>query len=154
MRQDLSDKLLTDFYDLFHTKYGGKNRCTSIGHEVGAGWYDIVHTALTKINFEVEEAKRKRPILANICRWVRTKLELVKEEDDEGQPESLKIVQIKEKFGGLRIYYTGWWNPAVEQAIKEAEEQAYKTCEVCGGKPATQTSGGWIKTKCDRCAGR
>ena len=64
------------------------------------------------------------------------------------------VSQIKEKFGGLRIY-TGALDVSVAdqiyKIIDEAETESYVTCEYCGkhGKPR---KGGWIKTLCDDCA--
>ena len=64
------------------------------------------------------------------------------------------VVQIKEKFGGLRIY-TGALDVSVaDQAYKiidEAETESYVTCEYCG-EPGKPRKGGWIKTLCDDCA--
>ena len=69
------------------------------------------------------------------------------------------ISQIKEKFGGLRVYYhirdvvdptlpvdvTIAW----EAAIRQAEKAASKTCEDCG-KPGTMISpGGWLRISCE-----
>jgi hypothetical protein len=76
------------------------------------------------------------------------------------------VRQIKEKFGGLRFY---WWADAdelpggdagyqmlderVEALIKQAEERAWKTCEICGGTEGgvCQRGKGWIVTQCDAC---
>ena len=62
---------------------------------------------------------------------------------------SVKFDQIKEKFGGLRVYFTGG-DDYIEGLVSMAEAWSYKTCEVCGerGKP---NKGGWIVTLCDNC---
>lgn len=59
------------------------------------------------------------------------------------------LLQIKEKFGGLR-FYIGRGTPEIFSRIAQAEEESFKVCEVCGkkGKPR---GGGWIKTLCSRC---
>lgn len=57
------------------------------------------------------------------------------------------VMQIKEKFGGLRFYVQSA-TPQDYELIRAAEEKSYKTCEVCGG-PGTPTDKGWIKTVCD-----
>ncbi len=63
--------------------------------------------------------------------------------------ESVKFDQIKEKFGGLRIYHSGG-DDYIDGLIGMAESFSYKICEVCGerGKP---NKGGWIATLCDKC---
>lgn len=58
-------------------------------------------------------------------------------------------VQIKEKFGELRVYMS-YYNEEIEKFINEAEELSRKTCERCGA-PGEQKGGGWIVTLCDEC---
>ena len=65
---------------------------------------------------------------------------------------TVEFVQIKEKFGGLRIYARsasedGWY------ILNEAEDKSYSICEVCGA-PGKVRTGGWIKTLCDDCDAR
>jgi hypothetical protein len=55
--------------------------------------------------------------------------------------------QIKEKFGGLRIYFSGG-DDYVSGVIGMAEDMSYKLCEVCGNKGNANKSG-WIATLCD-----
>jgi hypothetical protein len=58
-----------------------------------------------------------------------------------------RVLQVKEKFGGLRFYInTG--SDAIHDRISQAENESYKTCEQCG-KPGVPRGGGWIKTLCD-----
>jgi hypothetical protein len=59
-------------------------------------------------------------------------------------------VQIKEKFGGLRLYYEGPNSEFISGVIRMAEAIAYKTCEVCGNQ-GTVRKGRWIRTLCDQC---
>lgn len=58
--------------------------------------------------------------------------------------------QAKEKFGGLRFYMGGATDSMIEEFIRQAEEQAEKTCEECG-KPGKIAGTGWISTKCYDC---
>ncbi len=59
------------------------------------------------------------------------------------------LVQIKEKFGGLR-FYINHGNDQVWERINEAEKLSCITCENCGAA-GKQTHGGWIKTLCPNC---
>lgn len=63
------------------------------------------------------------------------------------QDAGVQVVQVKEKFGGLRIY-TDKSPKYIWDLIADIETKSYKTCEVCGkrGKPR---EGGWIKTLCN-----
>jgi NADH pyrophosphatase NudC (nudix superfamily) len=60
-----------------------------------------------------------------------------------------KFDQVKEKYGGLRLYFSGG-DEYAEGLVSMAEAMSYKICEVCGnaGKP---NKGGWISTLCDSC---
>lgn len=69
------------------------------------------------------------------------------------EDEKIRILQIKEKFGGLRIYLN-YYPAIVRDRIDEAERLSYGTCEQCG---ATENTGllyyaGWIYNCCRDCA--
>ena len=42
------------------------------------------------------------------------------------------IVQIKEKFGGLRVYFNTVTPDAAEAIIADAERACEETCDICG----------------------
>lgn len=60
-----------------------------------------------------------------------------------------EILQVKEKFGGLRFYTSGS-NDFFNGMVAMAEAASYRICEQCG-KPGKPRSGGWILTLCDDC---
>lgn len=59
------------------------------------------------------------------------------------------VGQLKEKFGGLRVYLNTL-APGVGNLIQQAEGESRKTCEMCG-QPGEPSGRGWIKTLCDEC---
>jgi len=61
-----------------------------------------------------------------------------------------KIVQLKEKFGGLRIYADNC-HEKVSEILKNTEAESFKTCESCGTKEKVKTEGRWLKTLCPTC---
>ncbi len=61
----------------------------------------------------------------------------------------LKIVQIKQKFGELRVYVEGG-DEDVFRLIREAEGAAIVVCESCGA-PGSKTNEGRILTLCPSC---
>lgn len=72
-----------------------------------------------------------------------------------------KVDQVKEKFGGLRFYYTppeGEWESTkwrdFSKEVSKAEDESYQTCEFTGtpGRLRTKVKGGWLKTLCDEKA--
>ncbi|MEI9923449.1 MAG: hypothetical protein WDN50_07915 [Bradyrhizobium sp.] len=92
----------------------------------GDGWQDLVRRAVERIAAAVSEA-----------------------------PGSLRITQIKEKFGTLRLYtwagtgFTDVMDVAVNEAIELAEARSACTCEKCGSPGRLFKSGGWYLTACD-----
>jgi hypothetical protein len=59
-----------------------------------------------------------------------------------------KVLQVKEKLGGLR-YYIDKGNDAVQERIRQAENESYRICEVCGGSGELRRNRGWLKTLCE-----
>jgi hypothetical protein len=58
------------------------------------------------------------------------------------------IIQVKEKFGGLRIY-TDYYVKEIEDVIIEAGKESFTTCEECGNTGTLVKLNGWYKTRCD-----
>src|SRR5690606_35655364 len=60
-----------------------------------------------------------------------------------------KIAQIKEKFGGLRLYLHGENEREVFDTIRLLENLSLRMCEKCGKNASPLTYDGWIKTVCE-----
>lgn len=60
-------------------------------------------------------------------------------------------VQVKEKFGSLRFYYSGG-DEYCDGVISMLEAISSRTCEVCGERGKIRTDGGWYQTLCDKHA--
>lgn len=70
---------------------------------------------------------------------------------EDGELDSYRVNQIKEKYGELRWYDGGTrQNSRVPQIIDKYTEISRTTCVVCG-KPATRITLGWISPFCDDC---
>ena len=95
------------------------------GFSIGDGWYDIIERLAAKINFELK--------------------------GDSALNDLFYVTQIKEKFGGLRFYVTGATQP-IWDAINEAENDSFATCELCGEK-GKRRGDGWFVVRCDDCWG-
>lgn len=95
--------------------------------ECNLGWYDLIN---------------------NVCHAIdqHEKNIFTKNNTDY---EPVKFTQVKEKFGGLRIYYTGG-DDFVEGLVYMAESFSYNICEVCGNKGKVN-KGSWVATLCDNC---
>lgn len=62
---------------------------------------------------------------------------------------TIKIVQVKEKWGGLRIY-TDYSNTTLDEVLRKVEELSLTICEDCG-KPGKIVGTGWYRTLCPTC---
>jgi hypothetical protein len=64
-------------------------------------------------------------------------------------PEDAHVLQVKEKWGGLRFYVDG--TKELLDFIDEMEARSLEICEVCG-QPGRPREGGWVRTLCDEHA--
>ena len=69
-----------------------------------------------------------------------------------------RIDQVKEKFGGLRYYYSSskplqtGHDKAMETLVRHTEDASFKICEDCGAPGDTKAINGfWLKTLCPLC---
>lgn len=128
MKQELQDKLYEAFPLLYYKEPHYSPYIS--GFDIDDGWYDIIWELSEKINPLVE------------------KNNLAVEKDNYFQ-----VIQIKEKFAGLRYYISGTIEEVFDEIHKyigEAESKSFSTCERCG-KPGTLRTGGWMLTLCDEC---
>lgn len=76
---------------------------------------------------------------------------LVEQAIDEIESKGGFILQIKEKFGGLRIYTAGGDFDAIDTIVRDAEQKAAVMCETCGQPGKIRTERYWLKTLCEKC---
>lgn len=75
----------------------------------------------------------------------------------ERQPVDMQVVQVKEKFGMLRFYYTitnsedEGYSYMINGAVQFAKEMSAYVCEECGDSGEHRKDGGWFRTRCDSC---
>lgn len=166
-----------DRYDKFSAKmaekyprYFGEDKRYG-GFAIGEGWYHIIEELVRQINdytkwkrntrayqLRMDRARDKGlgAVLAFICRdktptdWDIERAETIMATPHEIIPavQWISVEQIKEKFGGLRFYYSGG-DDEISGMVRMAEIWAGHTCETCGNL-GKQRSGGWIRTLCDQ----
>ena len=110
---------------------------------------DFIPSTVLEEGYTLERAKSSvgegwHPLLEKVFE--------IKEQNSFRTPnnEPFKIVQVKEKFGILRIYHN-WYDEwsFMTLAINHAEFLSQRTCEICGKSATTKPSArGWIKTLC------
>lgn len=94
--------------------------------------------------------------------WYPLFYQLCKDIQASNPPEDFKFEQIKEKFGGLRVYYS-FGNvsegadmvmvKAIRDLVLQAEIDCYKICEYCSSIDEVTLEGRWIKNLCKNCRG-
>ena len=122
MTEESWDTLYEKYPDLF-SNIDNKHSCMAFGIECNIGWYDI---------------------LSSVCYRIKQY-----EKNKKSDYYTVTFDQIKEKWGGLRIYHSGG-DDYVDGIIIMAEEMSYKICERCGC-PGSPNQQGWIMTLCDNC---
>jgi hypothetical protein len=141
MDAELQNKLYEKYSELFSNKHKSvMESCMSWGCECGNGWYDILSSLCWMIKQHEDNIK-----------WNREYLEKNDPERLKEKPEyfPVKFDQIKEKYGGLRVYFSGG-DEYIEGLVSMAESFSYQVCEACGQK-GRPNKGGWISTLCDNC---
>lgn len=70
---------------------------------------------------------------------------------EDGDLDRWKIVELKQKYGSMRLTDNGYKHGSrVPDIIGKYESMSERTCVVCGA-PATQVTIGWISPFCDEC---
>jgi hypothetical protein len=115
-------KLVEKFPGLFTKVEPAMEPYDQRGIECGDGWYDLIECLAAVMTF--------RKI----------------HNSDEN---NFRIAQIKEKFGGLRVYLSGKASDHVRGAIHMACQMSSRICEVCGQPGELREDKPWIRTLCD-----
>jgi len=139
MDAELENKLYDKYPQFFSNKDKGiQYSCMAWGCECNNGWFDIISSLCWMIRqHEDNKALTKKYLEENDPEKLKTEPEYF----------PVKFDQIKEKYGGLRIYFSGG-DDYVEGLVSMAEAISYKICEVCGNK-GESNKGGWITTLCE-----
>lgn len=131
-KYDEFSKRMEDKYPkIFKGSYGGF--C------IGEGWWQVIESLCANIQNYIDWKTSTRERL------------LVDNPYDNKIPDvvaQVTVKQIKEKFGGLRFYYSGG-DETIDGMVRMAESWAGHSCEECGVPAGTPRSGGWLRVLCD-----
>jgi hypothetical protein len=107
-------------------------------------YYEIIPTPYE--DYGIECCDGWRPLLKPIFEYIE------KYNQDKDSQDLISIFQIKEKFGGLRVYVENS-TPELNEIIRTAEAKSLAVCELCGKSDNVGTViNGWISTRCYNCA--
>lgn len=172
MRKELDQQLCSKYPKIFRDRHAPMDQtCMYWGFEHGDGWYNIIDQMCANIQHHINWTRKQRAeaLVYNRAltramqgdfstlnmlpewrqKWIRDAL-LDPEPQLKPVPEACSqvvAVQVKEKFGTLRFYYSGG-DDFVSGIEHMAESMTAVTCETCGA-PGKSRSGGWIQTLCD-----
>ena len=150
-------------------RYFGENAFFG-GFAIGEGWYDIIGNLVAQIDHYTKWKRNTRAhqlrldrardkgrdaVLDFICKgkepttWDEDRADNIMETPPAipDRVEWIRVEQIKEKFGGLRFYYSGG-DEHIAGMVTMAEVWAGRSCETCGNL-GKRREGGWIRTLCD-----
>ena len=144
MKQEL-DNLLCEKYPkmMVNRNKSMIETCMCWGFECGDGWFNILDQLMSNIQHHIDWKEKQRS-------WAIRFNSTAPPEDMRPVPESILQVtldQVKEKFGGLRFYYTGG-DEHIRGLVSMAESMSEVTCEICGS-PGKRGGNGWISTRCE-----
>jgi hypothetical protein len=103
-------------------------------HNLPSGWYKIVDRLCSELSVILEEALEANP---------------------ENPEEPLfSVLQVKEKFGGLRFYYMMNTKDdelyrRIQTAVDTAEDTSYSTCQITGNIGVLCKDGSHYMTLCE-----
>ena len=88
---------------------------------------------------------------AGLLNPILHKIEKYNEDKKEDDPGRIEVLQVKEKYGGLRIYLSA--PQEFHDMVEKAEADSYHICMYCGSPSHVgQVTSGWITTLCKDCA--
>lgn len=118
MSPELEQKLIEKYPSLFRDRTRPPTESLMCyGCEHDDGWYSIIESMCS----------------------------LIERHMDGGKDNPYRFTQIKEKFGGLRVYDIGG-DEYIQGVIDMAESMSYKTCELTGKPGELCANGFWMKT--------
>ena len=79
-------------------------------------------------------------LIDELCRALKTYM------DAHPELPPIQVRQVKEKFGGLRFYYSGG-DTACRELVACSEERSKSICEVCG-QAGTLGGDRWLSVRC------
>lgn len=122
--QAWQDALVARYPKIFVLTENGRT-CTPGWPVTGDGWRELIETAARRISEAVAAAP----------------------------PATVTVVQVKQKYGTLRVYWHGNDLSAsaeqnVQNAVALAEARSACSCEICGAPGVLHSRGDWLSTAC------
>ena len=134
MRVELENYLIKKFPKLY-SEYGEQQPFTEFGFECDDGWFRLILWLSRYLQDYIDQQNK----------WSE------KYPDQYLPVKQIKVVQVKEKFAGLRLYIDGR-DAYIDGVVALAESLSYSICEQCGSNEnVDQNKKGWSITLCEKC---
>lgn len=131
MNKKLDNYLVEKYPKIFINRYKGPmESCLYFGFEHNDGWFWLIDQLCNSIQSYIDNNNKYR--------------------SEDKQISQVVADQIKEKFGGLRFYYSGGDNH-IDGMVSFAENMSYNICESCGSIENVGSTSGWVYTICKEC---
>ena len=160
MDRKLDEALCAKYPELFIERHGDMRQTAMCwGFECGDGWYPLIETLCYNLMHKVVRLRSQiahfekmllRTDLSPFQKefYTTEKLQEYKDNLAKAVKDVPVVLQVKEKFGGLRFYTTATTEEQ-NNYIHFAEGLSYKICEECGAMKDTMLyTSGWHKTLC------
>ena len=123
--EDYEFKIIKKYPELFgKIPFDESETAMSDGFRVNDGWIPLLEEAFEKLSIVVKEKELK----------------------------DFKILQVKEKFGDLRIYTTMSYNEDISSIISETVDKSIKTCSICSSELDKDTRSSYLMgSVCKNC---
>lgn len=173
MKLELDAKLCKEYPKIFMNRHAPMTQTAMCwGFDHNDGWYNIINMMCANIQSHIDwtrtcrlQALRYNRALIRACsgdysnynRMSLWEQRQITEEMSMPEPQLKPVpeacpqvvaVQVKEKFGTLRFYYSGG-DDIVSGIVRMAESISSVTCEICGDA-GNSSSYGWIRTLCEK----
>jgi hypothetical protein len=163
MKKELDEALCAKYPEIFRDRHGKMSETAMCwGFACGDGWYPLIDRLCALLMADVTQLRESlafaQKTLANpdAPAWAKeaytpAKRERLEQQLAEAVQQLPVATQVKEKFGGLRFYYSSG-KPEHAYYVRFAESMSYSICEDCGTTANVRRTTGWIRTICVPCA--
>lgn len=158
MQNKLEKYLYKKYPDLFKNQSKSmKETCMCWGCSCGDGWLQILDVLCSNISRHIRIQNEQMDLYDESDAKKLANGETIEERPAWAKERITPVhfEQIKEKFGSLRIYYTGG-DDVIRSWIDFAESLSTFICEDCGKFDLTvgMTTKGWLHVICEECASK
>jgi hypothetical protein len=126
MNKELDEALVRDFPLLYADRHGDMRATCMVWGFPGDGWEPLIRRLSEKLEPLIQAYINEYP----------------------DAPCPPRATQVKEKFAGLCFYMTTE-TAKMDKLIRDAEQESYHICEVCGAEGRVRGDLRWILTLCD-----